>query len=444
MNFNNYFYLWRYSLGKKGAIEEYKNAITNQVLSNEDLDELSWTKSKNLVDFAFNNVPWYTEKFKTIGLHPNDISKPEYFQQIPILKRHEIIDNFDKFIAKGLTLKDLNFITTGGSSGKPLKIGVSKSKIRELQKWQMLDWWNTPLNADMASVYRGLPIRGLKKMALHLINWPQRVIRMDATQITTHEIENFIKKYIKIQPKIIHGYVGAIDTIADYILKNKISFSSKPNAIILTAAPVSAIQEHKISKAFNAPVCDQYGCSEIYFIASECLHKNGLHIFADSVKVEIVDENNKLLKKGEHGKIIITNLDEYAFPLIRYENGDESRLLNKSCTCGVTLPLMDKVKGRISDNIKLRDGTILSGEYLTTIFDDFTEKVKQFQIIQNKNLSILVSVKLYNHKDATFITKVIENELGKRINNQVSLKVEFVSEIKQEKGKLKFIIKEEI
>jgi len=105
---------------------------------------------------------------------------------------------------------------------------------------------------------------------------------------------------------------------------------------------------------------------------------------------------------------------------------------------------MDKVKGRISDNIKLRDGTILSGEYLTTIFDDFTEKVKQFQIIQNKNLSILVSVKLYNHKDATFITKVIENELGKRINNQVSLKVEFVSEIKQEKGKLKFIIKEEI
>ena len=207
---------------------------------------------------------------------------------------------------------------------------------------------------------------------------------------------------------------------------------------------MSAIQEHKISKAFNAPVCDQYGCSEIYFIASECLHKNGLHIFADSVKVEIVDENNKLLKKGEHGKIIITNLDEYAFPLIRYENGDESRLLNKSCTCGVTLPLMDKVKGRISDNIKLRDGTILSGEYLTTIFDDFTEKVKQFQIIQNKNLSILVSVKLYNHKDATFITKVIENELGKRINNQVSLKVEYVSEIKQEKGKLKFIIKEEI
>ena len=62
MNFNNYFYLWRYSLAKKGAIEEYKNAITNQVLSNEDLDELSWTKSKNLVDFAFNNVPWYHGK----------------------------------------------------------------------------------------------------------------------------------------------------------------------------------------------------------------------------------------------------------------------------------------------------------------------------------------------------------------------------------------------
>tara|TARA_B100000787_G_C16199015_1_gene303312 strand:- start:2396 stop:3730 length:1335 start_codon:yes stop_codon:yes gene_type:complete len=444
MNFNNYFYLWRYALGKKGTIEAYKNAITNQVLSNEDLDELSWSKSKNLVHFAFNNVPWYHEKFKTIGLHPNDISKPEYFQQIPILKRHEIIDNFEKFIAKGITLKDLNFITTGGSSGTPLKIGVSKSRIREVQKWQMLDWWNTPLNADMASLYRGLPIKGLKKMALHLINWPQRVIRMDATQITPHEIVTFIQKYKKIQPKIIHGYVGAIDTIADYILENKISFSFKPNAIILTAAPVSAIQEHKISKAFNAPVCDQYGCSEIYFIASECKQKKGLHVFADSVKVEIVDENNKLLNNGEHGKIILTNLEEYAFPLIRYENGDESRLLNEPCTCGLTLPLMDKVKGRTSDNLTFPNGLVLSGEYLTTIFDNYTANVKQFQIIQKKDLSILVRVKLYTNKDATLITKVIENELGKRINNQVSLKLEFVSEIKQEKGKLKFIIKEEI
>lgn len=443
MNFNNYFYLWRYALAKKGAMEAYKNAITNQVLSNEDLDELSWTKSKNLVDFAFNNVPWYHEKFKTIGLHPNDISKPEYFQQIPILKRHEIIDNFEKFIAKDITLKDLNFITTGGSSGTPLKIGVSKSRIREVQKWQMLDWWNTPLNADMASVYRGLPIKGLKKMALHVINWPQKVIRMDATQITTHEIETFIQKYKKVQPKIIHGYVGAIDTIADYILENNIEFNFKSNSIWLTAAPVSLIQEQKISKAFNTPVCDQYGCSEIYFIASECQHKKGLHVFSDSVKVEIVDTNYKTIDHGIHGKVILTNLDEYAFPLIRYENGDEGRFLKEKCSCGLTLPLMDKVKGRTSDNLTFPDGLVLSGEYLTTIFDNYTANVKQFQIIQKKDLSILVRVKLYTNKDATFITKVIENELGNRINNQVSLKLEFVSEIKQEKGKLKFIIKEE-
>ena len=443
MNFNNYFYLSRYALAKKRAVEAYKNAIKNQSLKKEDLDALSWIKTQNLLRYAYKNVPWYTEKFNSINLNPNDISKPAYFKQIPILTRQDILENFEKFIANGKKIKDLNLITTGGSSGTPLKIGVSKHRIREVQKWQMFNWWDTPLNANMGSVYRGLPVSGLKKIALDMINWPQKVIRLDATSITPDKIEVFIQKYKKVQPKIIHGYVGAMDAIADYVLENKIVFSCKPNAIWLTAAPVSAIQEHKISKAFNAPVCDQYGCSEIYFIASECQHKNGLHVFADSVKVEIVDRSNKLLNNGEHSKIILTNLDEYAFPLIRYENGDESRLLNEPCTCGLTLPLLDKVKGRISDNIKLPDGTTLSGEYLTTIFDDYTNKVKQFQIIQKKNLSIVVKVKLYIDKDAAFITKVIENELGQRINNQISLKLEFVSEIKQEKGKLKFIIKEE-
>ena len=233
-----------------------------------------------------------------------------------------------------------------------------------------------------------------------------------------------------------------MDAIADYILENEIVFNFKPNAIWLTAAPVFTIQEYKISKAFDAPVCDQYGCSEIYFIASECQYKKGLHVFADSVKVEIVDANHEVCDDGIHGKIILTNLNEYAFPLIRYENGDEGRFLIDKCTCGLTLPLIDKVKGRISDNITFPSGLVLSGEYLTTIFDDYTAIVNQFQIIQKKDLSIIVKVKLYNDEDADLITNVVLDELGGKINNQVPMMLEFVSEIIQGKGKLKYILKE--
>ena len=122
--------------------------------------------------------------------------------------------------------------------------------------------------------------------------------------------------------------------------------------------------------------------------------------------------------------------------------GDEGRLLNDKCSCGLTLPLMDKVKGRVSDNITLPNNVILSGEFLTTIFDDYTDYVNQFQIVQKKDLSIVIKVKLYNAIDSDLIIKVVDNELGKRINNQVPFNLEFVTEISSEKGKLRFVIKE--
>lgn len=441
MDFASYQYLFRYSLGKPGALKAYRNAIKNQFLPEEELKIVTWSKTQKLLQYAFDNVPWYTNRFKSMGLNPKDITGPEYFAEVPILTRDELVNNFELFISKKADPKKLKISTTGGSTGTPLKIGMQKMGIRELQKWQLYSWWGLTPGANMATIYRGVPVSGLKKMALNMINWPQRVIRMDATQMTHKKIEEFIALSHKIKPELVHGYVGAVDALADYIIENKIVLPA-PKVVWLTAAPVNAIQEEKISNAFHAPVCDQYGCSEIYFIAAECQHKQGLHIFSDSVTVEILNQENGLAASDEYGKIVLTNLEEFHFPLIRYENGDMGRLLNKTCSCGINLPLMDKVKGRISDNIVLPDGTVLAGEYLTTIFDDFTDVVKQFQIIQKKNNSIQVKLVLKRIAERESISKWTKAELGKRIKQQVNLTIDCVDSIDAEKGKLKFIIKE--
>lgn len=441
MNFATYQYLTRYSVFKPGALSAYQKAIKNQYLSDDELAELVWLKTKKLLTHAFYNVPWYNKRYSEIGLNPSDITKPEHIKQIPVLTRQELTDNYSLFISRGIDPKSLKISTTGGSTGTPLKIGMQKKGIRELQKWQMYSWWDLNPGTNMASIYRGLPQKGLNNLAMNLINWPQKIIRLDATQITQKKIEEFISLSKKIKPELIHGYVGAVDTIADYLNEKKITLPS-PKVVWLTAAPLTAIQEEKISSAFNAPVCDQYGCSEIYFIAAECQHKSGLHIFADSVKVEILNNENQHINVGEYGKIILTNLDEYHFPLIRYENGDQGRFLRKKCSCGMTLPLMDKVKGRISDNIVLPDGTVLSGEYLTTIFDDYTSDVKQFQIIQKKDDSIQVNIVLKQLTNKTSIIKWVDMELQKRIRFQVKISIQIVDEITSIKGKLRFIVKE--
>ena len=239
-----------------------------------------------------------------------------------------------------------------------------------------------------------------------------------------------------------HGYVGALDALSDHIIENNIKLKP-PKVIWSTASPISVVQEAKISKAFNASVCDQYGCSEIYFVAAECSHKQGMHIFSDSVKVEILDESDKPVPAGEYGKIVLTNLNDFCFPLIRYENGDMGRLLDKKCSCGLSLPLMDKVRGRVSDNIVLPGGTVLVGEYLTTIFDDYASEVRQFQIVQHRSADISVRVVFQKYSpDAPEIINRVQKELQHRIRGQVNLEIEIVDSIPELRGKLQFIVRE--
>lgn len=444
MDISTFLFLLRYSLAKNGTFKAYRESIKFQNLSKEEQHRICLEKESSLLKYAFGHVPFYREFYRDCVKDIENYKSSDQFQNLPVLTRNELVQHYEKFISKKVNPDSLKISTTGGSTGTPVKIGMNPNLVREVPKWQMFSWWGLSPLEDMATVYRGLPVKGIKKAALDVINWPQKTVRLDATDITEDKIKHFILACQKVKPKLIHGYVGAVDAIADYILDHQISFPS-PKVIWTTAAPVSAVQTSKIEKAFGAPVCDQYGCSELYFIAAECPAKEGLHIFSDSVKVEILDENDQPVPDGEYGRIVISNLNDHAFPLIRYANGDIGRRLTHECSCGIKLPLLDKVKGRVSDNLILPDGTVLSGEYLTTIFDDYTDEVKQFQIVQEKSGSILVKVVFHDSVSVLSIEsiiKVVRQDIGSRIKEQVPFSIKKVLTIPMIKGKLQFIIKE--
>jgi len=434
-------FLRKYSFFKKNALNHFIQAKKNELKSHEELEKLNWEKAQRILCSAYANVPWYRDKFKAIGIHPSDISKKEYFYQLPILKRKDIIENFDKFFDENISKKIMKISSTGGSTGEPLKIGMTPGLNREIQKWQMLSWWGISPNDDMALIYRKIPTSFFKRMAINFINYPGKILHLDATNLSKTNFDIFLKSFNFIKPKLIHGYVGAIDALCDYVLVHKLDVH-KPKLVTVTASPISKIQEQKIIKVFGSPICNQYGCSEVYYIAAESPEKVGLHIFSDSVNVEVLDKKNHSLNNSLYGKIVLTNLNEYGFPLIRYENGDSGRLLKQNNNLKINYPLLDKIKGRISDNITLPDGTVLAGEFLTTIFDDYVDQVRQFQIIHKKNKNIEVRLSLKEKIYFDRLKKHTIEILNKRIKNQVKIVVLMVNNIDPYKGKLRFIIKE--
>ena len=92
-----------------------------------------------------------------------------------------------------------------------------------------------------------------------------------------------------------------------------------------------------------------------------------MHINAEHVYVECLKENGEPAAAGESGELIITDLDNYGMPFIRYRIGDVGMLSDRKCNCGRGLPIMETVGGRTFDIIVGTNGRHLGGNFWTLI-----------------------------------------------------------------------------
>lgn len=411
----------------------------NQRKTIKDLNRINFLKRKKLLIYSYNNIPFYKELYDKNGIVPKDINSESDWEKIPVIERKDIKENTKNL--KNPLFPDSRFkkSTTGGSSGVPLTVFFDNTTPFEYYGWRILKWWGVFPWENQAYVYRNIR-KGMMMLVNKVMWWPTQRFLLDCSSMSEDEMKVFVNQLNKYKPSFIQGYVGGIYAIAEYIQKNKVVIES-PKAIWLTAAPFTESTREFIQKVFNAPVYDQYGCSEVFWLAAECKNRKGLHLLSDIRHLEFLGEDGLIVKKGDLGDVLITDLENKAFPIIRYKNGDQGRFLNKVCDCGVTFPLIDKIRGRVSEDIKTPNGRIINGSYLTTIFDDNPEALKVFQVIQNSDYSIDINCVLSNKfsENHPFYEKVRQTLLDK-VDNEVDVSVNFVDTLKEDRGKLKFII----
>src|SRR5690606_6422264 len=139
------------------------------------------------------------------------------------------------------------------------------------------------------------------------------------------------------------------------------------------------------------------------------------------------------------GELLVTDLLNEAFPLIRYELGDRSRLL-PSVDPGASPPLLDYVHGRMSDIVHLINGQEIPGELWTTIFDDFVEEVCAFTVHQSKSHASTVTIEP-GKQFSEEVRRAIHNSLS-RICGETPFCVQLKSKISHNNGKLHFVTSE--
>jgi len=425
-------------LFRSSALEVNRLLTFNSTLSTDELNKISLNKLKIIFSYAKKNVPYYTKAFENINT--DDITSLKDWEKIPILTKQDIRDNTTNLIANNLYKNCLKKVTTGGSTGIPLILYHDKRFSTEVIGWRVLKWWGIAPSDDIAFIYRKVRT-GWRSKINALLWFPTKRLFLDASLMSEHSMHEFYKDIAFIRPPILQGYVGAVFEFAKFCQLNnlKIDFLK---AIWVTSAPLIQAQRNLMETVFNARVFDQYGCSEVYWLAAECYHQNGLHVFSDVRHIEVLSDSNNQTAIGEYGDIAITDLENFAFPLIRYKNGDRGRYLDKVCSCGLPFPLLDTIKGRITDNIKLPSGKVIAGDYLTTLFDDFPEAIEEFQVYQFRDYSVTLLCVLASHNNATVICNQKIEALRMLISNEVQVNLKVVDKINHDQGKTRFIISE--
>lgn len=418
------------------AFTAYTACLHNERLSLDELMARQEVSRQRLVRKALEVSTFYRNHYAAVGFSAADIGGTNWFEGLPIVTKKDLREHFDAFVNPSLR-HFLRVSTTGGSTGAPTKTGYDMRIPEEIYSWRLQNRFGVSPWDHHAYIWRDRRSSMIAKLTNALLWWPTKHLKLDASFMTESSIAVFLSSFNKLKPLLLQGYVGAVCQVAQYALDHNVKLWS-PNVVWTTSAPLSSVQRAVIMEAFGAPVCDEYGSCECRWIASQCNECKGLHVNVEHVYIEFVDKQNLPVSKGEYGRTLITNLEDFVFPLIRYENDDRGRWLLEQCPCGRTLPCIDSVKGREVENFVLPSGKIITGEYLTTIFDCQPEAVKNFRVIQHKDLSITVEYVPGSQELRTSIFQNFEETIGR----EVPVKFRKIDGIVHDGGKTRYVVRE--
>ncbi|WP_186759076.1 phenylacetate--CoA ligase family protein [Arthrobacter alpinus] len=415
----------------------YLDLMRSQTLPDEDLKALQMKRSLDQAQFAMEHTPFYRDLYTAAGITMRDFRDPEIFTNLPIVDKSDVRDYFEFFKSSEATSKNSIISTTGGSTGEPLRILRDLRTPTRTLEWRLFDWWGVHPSENVAVVTR--QSRDSRAAFSHDIkSWPSKRFQLNAYRMDELRIDEFLENWRRISPTVLVGYVGAISELAR-ILESRGIQPTSPRAIAVTAAPITPAQRLIIETVFGAPVYDHYRSSEIPWIAGECKEQNGLHIFSDVRKIEILKETGELCSQGEVGEVVATDLTNRVFPLVRYRLGDRTTPMQGVCPCGVNLPRISAISGRVSDALHLPGGEVIAGEALTQTFRNAPSAVRQFQVHQQSDFSIVVRCVPGSADDAKSLIHLAVDEIRTIVMNKVLVSLEIVDNIPHDGGKVRFI-----
>ena len=391
----------------------------------------------SIAAFAAHASPFYSDLYASAGITSSDLAVPATFEHLPLVTRTLMRENSAHVATEEYSSDTAEERRTGGSTGEPLAVATDRRFPSQALVWRMYSWWGIQPYDNAGHLGVWAPSRA--EYWRYLLRWwPTRHEWVNPGLLNNAVIDGFLRRMQASRSAVLEGYVGAVAETARYAEGESIRLPDLL-AIAVTAAPLTQPIREDIQRGLGARVYDVYRTAEVPFLAAECREQRGLHVFADHRVLEIVDDDDRPVPHGTEGSVVVTDLRNRVFPIIRYRLGDRGRYLTEQCPCGVTLPLLEAPQGRLSTVLRLPDGTALASG-IAGFFAGIPDAVRQYRIHQRADYSISISVVLGSAPDAPQQVDRVVAEFRQRVRGMVPVTVEVVDQIPHERGKIRFVI----
>lgn len=430
---------------RRSTLRWYAMAQRQQRMSPEELAVLQRQKLAALVRHCSMHVPYYRELFRERGLNCECVEDLDVLRQAQItVSKKTVRDAGDAMLSETSEKRRLFQMATGGSTGVPgfFYKSLDTTCRRQAIKYRAEEWIGKPIGTPTTLIWGRLPTRKLHVRAVRFVYWwYQNYQFFSAFDIGPEQLARYIDRMNRFGPEFIESYVTAVHQMAQFISARRIPPPPTLRGIVVGAEQLVDEQRSAIEASFGCPVYNRYGSTEFTNIASECAHRRGLHINSDHIVVEVLGEKGQPVT-DELGEIVVTDLDSFDMPLLRYRIGDRGILSSERCPCGLPFPMLKSINGRMSDRLVTRSGREIHDTFLVHALMRIPS-VARFQVVQKSLNLIHVNLEVEPNTPRDQTVDHVQKALLELAEYDIQIVVNFVDKIPMTTmGKTRYFISE--
>lgn len=326
-----------------------------ETMDRSSMRALQLERLKEMVKYAYDNVPFYKKKYDEAGVKPSDIQTLEDINKLPFVTKADLRENYPYGLLAVPVSELARIHASSGTSGKPTVVAYTKE--------DMEDWTNCVARLVVAAGGRSDDIvqicfgYGLFTGALGLHQGWER-IGAAVIPASTGNSERQIMLMKDLGATALVATPSYALHLAEVMEKTGVKPEDLKLRVGMFGSEASSEEMHReLAEKLHLFPTDNYGLSELIGpgVSGECEYKCGMHINEDYFYPEIVDPVTLEPTDGsDYGELVLTSLTKKSMPMIRYRTKDITKIDYTPCKCGRTTARMAKLKGRTDDMLIIK------------------------------------------------------------------------------------------